>query len=168
MFPVPITNLSFHLKLYNKSMERYLEFILNHYILFLALAVVTYLLIQELFDAAFKKFGAVSPLLAVAKMNNNDTLVVDVREPEEFLKGHIENAINTPLGNLPTHLSKLETHKSKPVLIACQNGTRSASAAKQLTKAGFEQVFVITGGMQAWEGDYKLPIKSTGKQKSVK
>jgi 3-mercaptopyruvate sulfurtransferase SseA len=35
-----------------------------------------------------------------------------------------------------------------------------------LTKAGFEQVFVITGGMQAWESDYKLPIKVTSKQKT--
>jgi len=147
-------------------MDRYLEFILNHYILSLALAVTTYLLIQELFDTAFKKFGAVSPLLAVAKINDSDPLVIDVREPEEFLQGHIENAINTPLGNLPAHLSKLETHKNKPVLIACQTGTRSASAGKVLTKAGFEQVFVITGGMQAWENDYKLPIKSAGKHKN--
>ncbi len=147
-------------------MDRYLEFILNHYILSLALAVVTYLLIQELFDSALKKYSAVSPLLAVAKMNDSDTLVIDVREPEEFLSSHIENAINTPLGNLPAHLPKLETHKNKPVLIACQNGTRSASAGKLLTKAGFEQVFVITGGMQAWENDYKLPIKSAGKHKN--
>ncbi len=147
-------------------MDRYLEFILNHYILSLALAVVTFLLIQELVDTAFKKFGAISPLMAVAKMNDSDTLVIDVRDPEEFLKSHIENAMSTPLGDLPTHLAKLEAYKNKPVLIACQNGTRSASAGKILTKAGFEQVFVITGGIQAWENDYKLPIKSTGKHKN--
>jgi rhodanese-related sulfurtransferase len=147
-------------------MERYLEFILNHYMLSLALAVVTYLLIQELFDTALRKFSAVSPLLAVAKMNDNDTLVIDVREPDEFVKGHIENALSIPLGNLPSQLQKLESHKNKPVLIACQSGTRSASAGKILTKAGFEHVFVITGGMQAWEDDYKLPIKSAGKNKS--
>jgi rhodanese-related sulfurtransferase len=146
-------------------MDRYLEFILNHYILSLALAVVTFLLIQELIETAFKKFSAISPLLAVAKMNDSDTVVIDVREPEEFLKSHIENAINTPLGNLQSHLSNLEANKNKPILIACQTGTRSASAGKLLTKAGFEQVFVITGGMQAWENDYKLPIKSASKLK---
>jgi len=75
-------------------MDRYLEFILNHYILSLALAVVTYLLIQEFFDTAFKKFGSISPLLAVAKMNDSDTLVIDVREPHEFIHSHIEQAIN--------------------------------------------------------------------------
>jgi len=147
-------------------MDRYLEFILNHYIFSLALAVVTYLLIQELFDTAFKKFGAVSPLLAVAKMNDSDTLVIDVREPSEFIHNHIENSINMPLGKLSEDLSKIADHKTKPVLIACKTGTRSASAGKLLTKAGFEQVFVITGGMQAWESDYKLPIKVTSKQKT--
>jgi rhodanese-related sulfurtransferase len=147
-------------------MDRYLEFILNHYVLSLAMAVVSYLLIQEFFDTAFKKFKNVSPLLAVAKMNDSDTIVVDVREPDEFVKGHIENAVSIPLGSLPDQLSKLQAHKNKLVLIACQTGTRSASAGKILTKAGFEQVFVITGGMQAWENDYKLPIKSASKHKN--
>lgn len=148
-------------------MDRYLEFILNHYVLSLSLAVVTYLLIQEFFDTAFKRFSAISPLLAVAKMNDDDTLVVDVREPDEFLKGHIENAISAPLGNLSTHMPKFEAYKNKPVLIVCQTSTRSASAGKQFTKAGFQQVFVITGGMRAWEEDYKLPIKSEAVKKKA-
>ncbi|MGZ8162370.1 MAG: rhodanese-like domain-containing protein [Methylobacter sp.] len=146
-------------------MDRYLEFILNHYVLSLALAVVTYLLIQELFDTAFKKFGSVSPLLAVAKMNDGNTTIIDVREPQEFVQSHIETAVNIPLSRLPEQLSKLEAHKKDPVLIVCQNGTRSSSAGKLLTKTGFEQVFVITGGLQAWEHDYKLPVKVTAKKK---
>jgi rhodanese-related sulfurtransferase len=149
-------------------MDRFLEFILNHYILSLALAVVTFLLIQELFDTAFKKFSHISPLQAVAKMNASDTdlLIIDVREPTEFTQGHIEAAVNTPLGKLPEELPKLEAYKNKPILIACQTGTRSASAGKILTKAGFNQVFVITGGMQSWETDYKFPIKITAKAKA--
>jgi rhodanese-related sulfurtransferase len=130
------------------------------------LVVVTYLLIQDLLDSAFKKFGAMSPLMAVAKMNDSDTVVFDVREVDEFIKGHIESAINSPLSKLPEQLSKLEIHKRKPILIVCENGTRSASAAKILTKAGFEQIFVISGGMQAWTEDYKLPIKVTSKNKA--
>lgn len=148
-------------------MDRIIEFILNHYILSLALAVVTFLLIQELLDTAFKKFSPISPLLAVAKMNDSETVIIDVREPNEFSQSHIENAINSPLSKLPEQLGKLEPYKKKPVLIACQTGTRAASAAKILTKAGFEQIFVITGGMQSWEDDYKLPIKASGKNKAT-
>jgi rhodanese-related sulfurtransferase len=147
-------------------MDRFLEFIVNHYIYSLALVVVTYLLIQDLLDSAFKKFSTMSPLMAVAKMNDSETVVVDVREIDEFIKGHIESAINSPLSKLPEQLSKLNGYHTKPMLLACENGTRSASAAKILTKAGFEQVFVITGGMAAWTEDYKLPIKITSKNKA--
>jgi rhodanese-related sulfurtransferase len=146
-------------------MDRYLEFILNHYWLSLALAVVTFLLIQEFFDTTFKKFTSISPLVAVTKMNDSSTVVIDVREPHEFILNHIVNAINTPLSKLNDHLGKLEIHKKDPILVSCQTGTRSAAAAKILTKAGFEQIFVITGGMQAWENDYKLPIKISSKNK---
>ena len=79
-------------------MERYLDFILNHYILSLALAVVTYLLIQEFLDTAFKKHSDISPLLAVAKMNDSDTLVIDVRDATDFPASHIDQAISMPLG----------------------------------------------------------------------
>jgi rhodanese-related sulfurtransferase len=147
-------------------MERYLEFILNHYILSLAFAVVTYLLIQEFFDVAFKKFQHISPLLAVAKMNNSDVAIIDVRDPPEFVISHIEQAVNIPLDKLAAQTASLEKHKSNPILIACQSGTRAASAGKILTKAGFNQVFVITGGMNAWENDYKLPVKLGSKSKA--
>lgn len=147
-------------------MERFFEFILNHYIYSLALAVVTYLLIQELFDTAFKKFSSITPMLAVVKMNETDTLIIDVREAPDFVQSHIENAVNTPLSKLSEYLKKITDHKNKPVLIACQNGTRSLSAAKLLAKEGFEQVFVINGGMDAWVEDYKLPVKLSRKNKA--
>ncbi len=146
--------------------DRLIEFILNHYILALALVVVTYLLIQELFDAAFKKFGFISPLLAVTKMNDGSTVVIDVRESDEFNKGHIEGAINFPLSKIREHASSLDAYKNNPALIVCQDGARSATAGKLATKSGLKDVFVITGGMQAWQEDYKLPIKVNRKLKT--
>lgn len=139
--------------------ERLIEFILNHYLLALALVVVTYLLIQELFDSALKQFGFVSPLLAVTKMNNGNTVVIDVREYDEFNKGHIEGAVNLPLSKIKEHTASLDAYKTNQVLIVCQEGTRSSNAGKLITKAGLKDVFVISGGMQAWQEDYKLPIK---------
>ncbi|WP_394752434.1 rhodanese-like domain-containing protein [Crenothrix sp.] len=146
-------------------MERIIEFALNHYVYVLALAVVTYLLVQELSDALFNRFGAISPLLAVTKMNDEKVLIIDVREPDEFIKGHIEGAVSKPLSSLTEQLPTLDKYKKATILIACQNGTRSASAGKILTKAGFEQILVITGGMQAWQDEYKLPIKVVNKYK---
>ncbi|MEC4749713.1 rhodanese-like domain-containing protein [Methylomicrobium sp. Wu6] len=147
-------------------MQRLFEFIFNHYVYSLALAVVTYLLIQEFFDTAFKKFNPITPMLAVAKMNESDIQIIDVREAPDYAQGYIEKAINAPLSKLSEQLPKLTSDKKAPLLVVCQNGTRSLTAAKTLAKAGFEQIFVITGGMDAWTEDYKLPITTQRKQKA--
>jgi rhodanese-related sulfurtransferase len=103
-------------------------------------------------------------MLAVTKMNSADTIIVDVREPHEYIKGHIENSINIPLDKFSEKLDTLESYKKQPIIIACQSGTRSIPACKTLTKSGFEQVFNISGGMQSWE-DSKLPMKITSKNR---
>jgi len=143
-------------------MDQYIEFISNHYLLSLGLLVVTYLLFQDLIESSLNKFNGLSPLLAVTKMNSADTIIVDVRDPHEYIKGHIENSTNLPLGKFSETISTLEKNKSQPIIVVCQTGTRSVPACKTLSKAGFEQVFNITGGMQSWE-DSKLPIKVTSK-----
>lgn len=147
-------------------MDRYLEFILNHYILSLALAVVTFLLIQEFFDTTFKRFASISPLLAVPKIDDDNTVVLDVREAPDFILGHIEKAINIPLSKFSEDLGNLQKYKKNLILLTCQTGTRASAAAKLLTKSGFENVLVLTGGMNAWQDEYKLPIKVSSKNKS--
>lgn len=144
--------------------ERLIEFVLNHYILSLALVVVTYLLIQELIDTAFKKFSSISPMLAVAKMNSGNTVVIDVREKDEFAKGAIDGAINLPLSQLKAQASGFDDYKNQSILVVCQDGSRSASAGKIITAAGLNDVFVISGGLQSWQEDYKLPIKLNRKK----
>jgi rhodanese-related sulfurtransferase len=144
---------------------RYSEFISNHPMLFLALAVVTYLLIKEFTESAFSKFKKLSPMNAVAKMNQGEMLIIDVREPVEFAGGHIENAQNMPVGKFKEQMANLEKYKTKDILVVCQSGTRSSSASSMLVNAGFEKIFNLDGGMQSWE-DHKFPItKSTKKNK---
>jgi rhodanese-related sulfurtransferase len=145
-------------------MDQYLEFISNHSMLVLALAVVTFLLIKEFSESLFSKFENLSPTHAVAKMNSTNVVIIDVREPHEFILGHIENAINTPLGKIKEQFSILESYRNKTILVVCQTGTRSTPVCKMLIKAGFEKVSNLDGGMQAWE-DNKFPIKVTSKHK---
>ena len=146
-------------------MDQYIEFISNHYLLSLALLVVTYLLLQELAESTFNKFKGLSPLLAVTKMNSVGTIIVDVREPHDYIKGHIENSINLPLGKFSETIGSLEQYKKQPIIVVCQSGARSVSACKTLTKSDFAEVFNIIGGMQSWE-DNKLPTKITSKNKN--
>ncbi|MDD4914780.1 MAG: rhodanese-like domain-containing protein [Methylococcales bacterium] len=145
-------------------MDQYIEFATNHYLLSFSLVCVIFLLIQDLLSNSFNKYESVSPLIAVTKMNSEDALIIDVREGHEFLKSHIEEAVNIPLGKLEEKLPSLEKHKNHPVLVVCQTGARSVNGCKTLTKAGFTQVYNLLGGMQSWE-DNKLPIKISSKIK---
>ena len=145
-------------------MDQYIEFAGNHYLLVFALVCVIFLLFQDLFSNAFNKFESISPLIAVTKMNAEDSVVIDIRESHEFLKSHVEDAVNIPLAKLEEQLTKLSQHKKHPLIVVCQTGARSATACKTLSKAGFEQVFNMLGGMQSWE-DNKLPIKNSSKNK---
>ncbi|HCT98978.1 MAG TPA: rhodanese-like domain-containing protein, partial [Methylococcaceae bacterium] len=136
-------------------MDRYLEFILNHYILSLAFALVTFLLLQEFFDALFRRFETLSPLLAVAKINDHNTIILDVREAPDFIQGHIEGAINTPLSKFSEHLPQLEKYKKNVLLLTCQTGTRANAAAKLLMQSDFKHILILSGGMSAWQDEYK-------------
>ncbi|WP_150047516.1 MULTISPECIES: rhodanese-like domain-containing protein [Methylomonas] len=144
-------------------MEQYIEFLTNHYLLSFSWICVFFLLVQDLIANSFNGFESVSALIAVTKMNDERTVILDVRETAEFTKSHIENAINVPLGKLEEKLPTLEKYKSNPLIVTCQTGARSVPACKTLSKAGFAQVINMTGGMQSWE-DNKLPIK-LGKSK---
>lgn len=143
-------------------MDQYIEFITNHYLLAFALVCVIFLLIQDLISNSFNSFEAISPLIAVTKMNDDKTVIIDVREANEFVKSHIENAINIPLDGIEGKLPSLEKYKTSPLVVVCQTGARSVPACKTLAKAGFDQLFTMTGGMQSWE-ENKLPIKKSSK-----
>ncbi len=138
-------------------MDRLFEFIGNHWIMVAATVIVAILLLQDLIETLMRKHKLVTPAAAVALMNNEDSVVIDVRELHEFSEGHIENAQHIPLGKIEERLYELEAHKSAPVIVTCQSGTRAPQACGKLTKAGFAQVYELQGGMVAWE-EQKLPI----------
>lgn len=76
--------------------------------------------------------------------------LVDVREPDEFAGpiGHIRGALSIPLGVLRERAGELTA--DRPVVVACRSGARSAQACVVLTKAGFERVANLAGGMLRW------------------
>lgn len=76
--------------------------------------------------------------------------VLDVRTPGEYEKGHLENAFNVNW-NGDNFLQKAEAlDKNKPVFVYCLSGGRSAAAANELRRNGFEKVYEMDGGMMQW------------------
>jgi rhodanese-related sulfurtransferase len=102
---------------------------------------------------AVRRAGAgasVSTLQATLLINQQNALVLDVREAAEYEKGHMLNARNIALGELEARAAEIEKHKAKPVIVVCDNGNRSGRATTVLRKQGFEQVFTLSGGIGAW------------------
>jgi rhodanese-related sulfurtransferase len=89
--------------------------------------------------------------LKATRLYNDDALVLDVREDKEYAAGHIPRAKHIPLGQLNSRITELDKFKSKPILVTCRSGQRSARACGMLKKAGFETVYNQAGGIIAWE-----------------
>lgn len=75
------------------------------------------------------------------------TPVIDVREPHEYVEGHVPGAALVPLGEVPHRLAEIPPHGE--VLVICRSGARSRTAAEFLRAQGVDAVN-IAGGTQAW------------------
>jgi len=73
--------------------------------------------------------------------------VLDVRETDEYVRGHVPGALSVPMGQLPVRARDLD--RSAPVLVICASGNRSAAMTDYLTSAGFDAASVA-GGTSSW------------------
>lgn len=83
------------------------------------------------------------------------TLFVDVREPSEFVAGHMPGVLNFPLSELSLNLDKIAA--AKRVYVSCRIGRRSRLAVRTLDYLGFSDVVDVSGGFQAWK-NAGLPV----------
>lgn len=76
-------------------------------------------------------------------------LLLDVRSPEEFARGHVDGAVNIPVQVLANRFHELGEDKHAPIVVHCHSGGRSRAAAHMLQQLGFRNVVDI-GGMPNW------------------
>ena len=102
----------------------------------------------------------VTPEQAQAMMaDKGDLLILDVRESSEHEQGHIKNALLVPRGILeaaadpayPKHQEELAAARSRPLLVYCATGGRSAMAAATLKLMGYGEVYNLAGGITEWD-----------------
>jgi adenylyltransferase/sulfurtransferase len=84
------------------------------------------------------------------QVRGDDFLLLDVREPDEFMRARIEGSKLIPLGELKERLAEIREWKERPVVVHCHHGGRGAKACKLLGAAGFKRVTNLTGGIEAW------------------
>ena len=95
---------------------------------------------------------------------NSGTLLVDIREPAEYERGHIPGAVLIPRGMLEFDLVKLLEESARTgaledsdIILYCGTGGRSALATKSLDEMGFNNVKSMDGGIVAW-AEAKFPL----------
>ena len=88
--------------------------------------------------------------LQAARARGEELLLLDVREPSERARAHIEGAQLIPLGELEGRLPELGSWRHRRVVIHCHHGGRSARACALLRENGFDRVENLAGGIDAW------------------
>jgi len=139
-------------------MAQFVEFIGNHYLMSLAWAVLLVMLIASYVSGMMSPVKLINTHDMTMLINRSNGIVVDIRSAADFAKGHITDAKNVTLDKITSgKLGSLENRKSDPIVVVCNAGMSAKSAASLLSKAGFEQVSVLRGGMQTWTSA-NLPV----------
>ncbi|MDF3124441.1 rhodanese-like domain-containing protein [Rheinheimera sp. 1928-s] len=127
---------------------------------------------QQLVNEAKSRIVEVSVQELALALQDHQTILVDVREPDEVVQGYIDHSVNYPRGVLEMRIHQhpsigshcdskaaLELLATKPIYLICRSGARSALAADSLNNMGFSTVYSVAGGFQAWL-DAGYPVQS--------
>ncbi len=135
-------------------MEQLFEFIGNHPWLVGMFLVLLVLFIRNEMNRGGK---SVSAQELVTLVNNENALVLDIRDRKEFEAGHIVDAVNIPYSSLETRIDELTKFKERPIVLTCKMGQHAGAAGTMLRKKGFENVSRLTGGIMEWRNQ-SLPV----------
>ena len=107
--------------------------------------------LNEMLAAVKRQIREVEP--AEVEPRAADTVMLDVREAEEYAQGAIAGAVHVPRGSLELEVEGRIPDKSKPVVVYCAGGVRSAFAAKTLAELGYSDVASMAGGFNRWKDE---------------
>jgi glyoxylase-like metal-dependent hydrolase (beta-lactamase superfamily II) len=107
--------------------------------------------------AAIVPFMSLAELNACVESERCDLIVLDVREREAFMEGHIRGAMHLPRGQLELRVNQELTDPTRRILVYCEFGRVSTLATATLRQMGFKGAVALDGGMKAWrEAGYPL------------
>ncbi len=133
------------------SFEELQAFAGRNPLLSLALLGLTVAILYNEFSQLLRGFKGLRPAELTALINRDNALVVDLRPMADFEKGHIPGSKNVQVSQFDPENKQLAGAKGLPVVVVCKSGQASAAAARRLKKAGFERIYVLDGGLPAWQ-----------------
>ena len=123
---------------------------------------------RDLLAAAKAEITEVDTATAEARIADG-WVALDVREPDEYDEGALVGAVHIPRGHLEAQVEGKLLDKTKPVVVYCAGGVRSAFAAKTLTELGYTEVVSMAGGFGRWKDEgraWKTPVVLTPEQRN--
>ena len=133
-------------------MPYFFEFLLTNWFLVLPLVVAISLFF---YSENSRKATKLDPQEVIFQLNNNNALLLDLRNEKEFSKGKISQAIY--IGpNIENCKKEIDKISDRPVILFCQNGAKSDEFSKELKKSKIK-VFILKGGINTWVAD-GLPL----------
>ncbi|BET41825.1 rhodanese-like domain-containing protein [Atlantibacter hermannii] len=135
-----------------------MQFVSRHPILSIAWVALLGAVLFTTFKSLTSKVKVISRGEATRLINKEDAVVVDIRQRDDFRKGHIASALNVlPNEIKANNTGELDKHKAQPIIVVDGNGMSAQESANALLKAGFERVFVLKDGVAGWSGE-NLPL----------
>src|SRR3989440_6949753 len=108
---------------------------------------------RELLKETKSQVREVDTAAAAEAIARPGTVVLDVREPDEYEQGAIPGALLVERGNLESKIESRVNDRSTPIVIHCASGVRSAFAAKTLQDLGYTEVVSMAGGFNKWKDE---------------
>ena len=140
-------------------MEHLSQFIMNHWLLWSAFIIILALTFFYELTSQKKKAKQITPQSAVAMINNENAVVIDLRDKEAFKNGHIIDSINVNADDF--ELPKMNKYKNKNIILACARGLQSPAVAAKIRSLGFEPL-ILGGGIAAWQNADLPLVKGKG------
>ncbi|MEC6815520.1 rhodanese-like domain-containing protein [Photobacterium toruni] len=145
-------------------MHQYIEFLTSNPVLSLAWIGIVIALISMMVKEKNAKYKTIGINEATALVNNEEGVFLDIRNRDEFRKGHIVGSVHI----LPSQIQRqntpeLEKHKAAPIIVVCKTGQTAQETANQLSKDGFTNVSVLKDGLIAWN-EANLPLVASKKK----
>lgn len=125
-----------------------MDFLLSENNLLILTVAITSIIALALPSILKGKTKTLSVNQAVQLINQQNGLFVDIRAADQFKAASIAQSRSLPSADIATKHNSLP--KDRPLIVVCERGRNALSAAGKLRKLGFENVFSLEGGLQAW------------------
>ncbi|WP_117236254.1 rhodanese-like domain-containing protein [Vibrio maerlii] len=139
-------------------MQEYIDFFQQNMILSLVWVGLVIAVIMNIVKTKTAQYKEIMPAQLTQMINREEGTVIDIRSKDEFKKGHITDAVHILPADIKSgSFGSLESKKADPIVVVCKTGQTAITAANDLAKAGFEQVFVLKNGLISWN-EANMPL----------